>query len=116
MLAKGSQDTSCQNCKSLYNLLSRSILEEFFFQEHCLEYTPNPTPETEPEVVEPVEEEIVEETVEEENVQPETDPKTVEEVPEDNTKDEAKNELLENPELFTQPETTERFGPVKSNK
>lgn len=69
ILAKKSQDTSCQNCKSLYDLSSRSVLEEFFFQEHCLAYTPPPPPE--PEVVEPEpepepEEEIVVEPVEEE--------------------------------------------------
>lgn len=85
ILAKRSQDTSCQNCKSLYDLSSRSVLEEFFFQEHCLAYTPPPPPE--PEVIEPEpepEEEIVVETVEEE----EEEEIVQEKVPEDELEEE----------------------------
>ena len=121
ILAKGTQDTSCQNCKSLYDLQSRTILEEFFFQEHCLEYTPPPPPPPppppEPEVVEPepepveeieepiqeeeeiseVETEAEEEVIEEEFIEEESESTTIEISPEDLPPEmtEAFDELLE---------------------
>ena len=122
LLAKGSQDTSCQNCKSLFDLDTRSILEEFFFQEYCLEYTNTPTPKPEPEVVvepepveEEVEEEIVEQPVEEETeetepvVEPETEEEDTVEVKEDNTQDEIEDEKKD---VYIDPKTFEPPDPV----